>query len=422
MTSLKITLWYNELDSELEAFAQTFSIDLQKCLTRFGVQGDISLNTDSKDFAYGIILMSNSENNPQFVSKTESLNQLPNILVISIEPIDMVSSAFKLNTTYHFWEKIYTTGETRLYRRNNPETRLSYWEKITDIATGFSDKMIQSTKQNKGFVYLSQNELSHGAERDNLVRDLNDLGFEVLPNKPLNSDIIECTEQIEQALNLSQLIIHIIPPIYSTFFVHQHLSIAEHQCNISAEFVKKKAETPRVIWIPSAYEITDEENQVFIEKIQRDKDQTEQTTVLKSSIEDLKKLYRMILSNSFQKTDNTNNADVYLIFDSEDKALLQKCTEVLSKNKDQVVTNQNGITYNQHISRLAVAKTVVLSYSGMNEKWLFVKTNDILKARGVDKYKPFEKVVLININNHNTNMLPNVFTHILSDPKELESI
>jgi hypothetical protein len=186
--------------------------------------------------------------------------------------------------------------------------------------------------------------------------------------------------------------------------------------------VKAKPSVPRVIWIPSSYEISDEENQVFIEKIQRDKEQTNGTTVLKSSIEDLKKLYRNLILSNFKSEQELSDTDIYLIFDSQNDSLHKKCTEILSTRSQKIASNHFGITYNEHIKRLAMARMVVLSYSKMNEKWLTVKANDILKARGMETYKPFEKVVFLNSNQQKTETLPDIFTHTLNDVSELEKI
>jgi hypothetical protein len=421
MKSLGIAIWYNAKTSQMEDFAVAIVSDLQKCLNRFGVQADFSINTKTDNAAYNIAIIASDNAENQIVEEFKNFSQSSKTIALTLGPI-ADGKLLNYNSIFHFWDKIYATGEVRFYRRNNPETRLSYWEKVTDLATELSKSLIESSLQNKGVVYISQNDVSNGAERDNLIRDLNDLGFEVVPNKPFSKNLAECTAQIEQALNKAQLIIHIIPPIYSTFFVQQHLSITEHQCSVSAEFVKKKPNTQRVIWIPTSYEISDEENQVFIEKIQRDKDQTNGTTVLKSSIEDLKKLYRNIILSTSKREDGNTETDIYMIFDSENDHIHKKCTEILSSKSPNIASNQFGITYNQHISRLASARMVVLSYSKRNEKWLSVKANDILKARGMETYKPFEKVVFLNSNKQITEKLPEVFTHFLNDVNDLETI
>jgi hypothetical protein len=422
MLNLNISLWHNDQNSESSSFTALFQDDLTKCLDRFGLKSNIQLNPDSaKDDLHIIILSSADDVSSIFAAQLKTLGQ-PNAVIIIIDPIESAKFDLeKYSLSINFWDKLYTTGEIRLFRRDIPETRHLYWEKITDIVVELKNRLTSASKPKRGCIYLSQDDISHSADRENLMRDLSDLGFDVLPNKPLSSDFAECTDQITDALEKSQLIIHIIPPIYTPFFLNQHLSKAEHQCNVSALHLKSNPKTNRIIWISSAYEITDEENQVFVEKIQRDQEQTIGSTVLKTSIEDLKKYYRQILlSNKPTETKTTGDPDVYIIADSNSNGLIKNIKGTLESKKFNIETNFTGITFNQHITKLAVARMVVLCYTIENEQWLTVKVNDILKSRGVDTYRPFEKLILIKGDNKiNTDAHQAVFTHILSDTKDL---
>jgi hypothetical protein len=424
MLNLNISLWYNEQNLETASFTKFFQDDLQKCLNRFGLRGNYHVNNPEVD--NHIIILSNSDDSSaELLSQTEGLIQRSGTFIITINPlIGKGLSAFKALYSIPFWDKLYTTGEIRFFRRDSNETRLNYWEKITDISVELSGRGETTSKNKRGCVYLSQDDISHSTDRENLLRDLNDLGFDVVPEKPLSPDFKECTEQINSALQKVQLIIHLIPPIYTHFFINQHLSIAEHQCNISADFIKSNPNIFRVIWIPSSYEISDEENQVFVEKIQRDQEQTQGSAVMKSSIEDLKKYYRHILLNvQLTEPKSSEIADVYIITDSNTNGLLNSIQGSLVKSNLKVDTNFSGITYNQHLSKLAAAKVVVLCYTIQNEQWLSVKVNDILKSRGIDSFRPFEKIILLKGSSEiNTEHHQAIFTQVVHGSNELSSI
>jgi len=82
-----------------------------------------------------------------------------------------------------------------------------------------------------------------------------------------------------------------------------------------------------------------------------------------------------------------------------------------------------GITYNQHLTLLANARFTLLHYTSQNEQWLASKVNDILKSKGLDSAKPFEKVILLNCCGQPDNQkFENIFTNVITDIGELKSI
>lgn len=430
MSAAKIHIWYNQEISEPAAFADLFRDDLQKCLTRFGVPGDVSINPvrEGKEEDFNIIVLTKEDGySATFIERCKKLAAGSPSLLVIIEPADnipadLLSSAQPML----FWGRLHATGETRVFRRDMALSQASYWEKITDIVTGLGRR---SADRRGGplrdRVYLSQVDISHNSDRESIKRDLNDLGYDVVPENMLTSNISDCTLAIKSALEGTRLIIHIIPHEYIPFFANQHLSLSEHQCNITAAFIAE--DNPgirRILWISSSFEITDEENQIFIEKLQRDTVQTRQTTVLRSNIEELKKHYRDISGGSVGKSmAEPVEPDVYFIFDINSNGLFGNIMDSFGESKLNIRANTGGITYNQHLSMLAAASIAVLVYSDENEEWLRVKTRDILKSRGMDYFRPFEKIVLVKGDAVvNTGKYESDFTHVLQDPEELPSL
>jgi hypothetical protein len=428
MSTLNVIVWFNEENAKSAAFAKTFMDDLHKCFVRFGQSVNLLSNPlDEKAGKNLIVLSAADSSSSQFFAKCQKPAEKQDTKFLLIEPIELGNlNISKKTQPILFWDKLYATDEIRLFRRDISESQASYWEKVIDIVVEILDQsQVDTAKPQKESVYLSQDIISYNAESENLKRDLNDLGFDVLPNVVLSNNIEECTQQVLNALQSARLIIHFIPPIYNPFFINQHLSLAEHQCNISAEYLAKANPKPqRIIWIPSTYEITDEENQVFVEKIQRDEKQTQGTMILKSSIEDLKKYYHQVL----QRKDSPDNKsskekDVYVVMDSDINGVYNSIKGAFNDSKLSIEANFTGITYKEHLTKLAVAKIVVVCYTSDNEQWLSVKVNDIQKSKGIDSYKPFEKLLLLKGNESvNTKDYENVFTNIIRDAKELSTL
>ena len=428
MSTLNVILWFNEENAKSNDFAQTFVVDLQKCFARFGQAMNLHLNpNDEIGGKHFIILSAADSSSSKFFSICKYATSNPDTKLLLLEPIENIDLTIsKSSQPILFWDKLYATDEIRLFRRDISESQAKYWEKVIDIVVEINDQYLKNTnlpKREK--VYLSQDIISYNAESENLKRDLNDLGFDVLPNVVLSNNIEECTSQILKALESARLIIHFIPPIYNPFFVNQQLSLAEHQCNISADYIEKVTPKPsRIIWIPSAYEITDEENQVFVEKIQRDEKQTKDTMILKSSIEDLKKYYRKVLQGDGSLRDDTvDKDDVYIVMDSDANGAYKNVIGTFEGRNLSVGINYSGITYNQHLAKLAVAKIVVVCYSSDNEQWLKVKVNDIQKSKGVDLYQPYEQLYLLKTNsNLDVKAYENFFTQVLHDTHAFSSL
>jgi hypothetical protein len=94
-----------------------------------------------------------------------------------------------------------------------------------------------------------------------------------------------------------------------------------------------------------------------------------------------------------------------------------------NKKELRVISNQDGITYKEHLNCLAQARLVVLFYSNINEEWLGVKSNDILKSMGIDFARDFEKIVLVNGGSINNDELQEVvFTDVFTDINQLSSL
>lgn len=427
MDTSNVTLWFNEKIPKSVDFADFFGEDLKKCFIRFGLNPEIYQNPKENGKGHQIVILASDDSSSEdFIARVKSMSGKSNLVFLLIEPFvsDKINVS-QFNQPILFWDKLYATDEIRLFRRDNQETKANYWEKAIDLVVEIANQTASVDSENKQEkIYLSQDLISYNAEIDNLKRDLNDLGFDVTPNSVLSNNYDECTIQIKEALKSVRLIIHFIPPIYHTLFVNQHLSLAELQCNLSADYIEKSSTKPhRIIWIPSAYEITDEENQVFVEKIQRDENQTRNTMILKSSIEDLKKYYRIILVEEMSDSNNSfESTDVYVVMDKLSNGEYSKLKKVFEAQKLTVSDNFSGITYSQHLTQLAKAKVVVVCYSQKNEQWLKVKINDIQKAKGLDTFNPFERLMLLKSDKElDVKEYKDFFNAVLDDVSQISS-
>lgn len=413
--SISLNFRFRKENKVVASFADSFFHDLSKCFSRFKFSISLSDKLDSDGYVF-IFLSKQDLDDNQFVSSIIPFADSANALLINLDQIKIADKGFPIHKfrTFRFWDEIKETAELRLFRRSVDENNAYYWEKITDIVIEIVDKSTKVNEKTKGKIFLAQTDNAQSADRDNLRRDLIELGYEVLPNRLFSLDYDECSNQIEQQLNGCNLIIHPIPLVYSKYFADKQVSIVELQSTLSSKYsAEKQHEVNRIIWIPSDFDITDEENQIFVEKIQRDQDQAKNTLVLKVTLEELKKIYRKLLSGEYKHKVENNLPDVYVVADDDDEKRSESIIKSAQSPEIAVKTNFKGITYHQHLNYLANSKVVVVNYTSENEPWLTMKVNDIFKSKGMGNSKPFIKLILVKENKDlNTSAFESRFSEV----------
>lgn len=395
----RILVSFNEQNKDFKAILDSLKDDLSYCLERLRVDSQFVNGDDGSHDFHLVVVGTNDFSNPEFIETCNLSTVQPNTFIVLYEPTPVVGNALAIHRfqCFMFWDQVAETGEIRFYRKDVQGTKAAYWERITDIALEISGRLGKGIQEHRGIIYLAQTESSQLADRDNLKRDMQDLGYEVVPSTFLSTNYDECCDQINAAVQNSDLIVHLVPPVYSAYFPDRTISIVEHQSNLTARYISDaQRAVKRIIWIPSEYEVVDEENQIFIEKIQRDQDQSHNSIILKVNLEDLKKIYRKILVGEDIKQEATAQLpDVYLIADDQEKIVADAMSRKVHVEGLKVGVNFKGISYNQHLRYLANAQVVVINYTTENLPWINVKVTDILKSPGLDTSKPNKKLILI---------------------------
>lgn len=398
--TVNINLVYNATSKSTEAFAALLRDDLAYCFKRFKISAELSTNNNSENQSgVNLIVVASADlNNTSFLdSVNHTLSQNAKSYVVSLEPLRTgISPTLFRAHSYNFWDKVVETGETRYFVKTDNSTQHLYWERLIDIVSEIMEH--QSGKPKLGAIYLAQTHESQNQDRDNIKRDLLDLGYSIVPENPISNNYEESVQEINDAINKSTLIIHPIPSVYSAYFVNKEISLVEHQCNLSAKFITNGSNKKinRVIWIPSEYDVIDEKNQIFLERIQRDFDLSSNTLVLKVNLEDLKKIYRKLLSGESSIVQERETLpDLYVIADKQNDSISNIIDKEANSAGLKFGINFHGITYNEHLRYLANAQVVVVNYTLENQQWINVKVHDILKSPGLETSKPNKKLVLV---------------------------
>lgn len=398
--TVNINLVYNASSKSTEAFAALLRDDLAYCFKRFRVSAQfIANNNPENQSGVNLIIVASVDlNNTSFLdSANYTFSQNSKNYLVSLEPINsLISPALFKAHSYNFWDKVVETAETRYFVKTNNSTQHLYWERVIDIVTEIIEQL--SGKPKLGAIYLAQTHESQNQDRDNIKRDLLELGYSIVPENPISNNFDESVQEINDALGKSTLIIHPIPSVYSGYFVNKEISLVEHQSNLSAKFISNGSnrKVNRIIWIPSEYDVIDEKNQIFLERIQRDFDLLSNTLVLKVNLEDLKKIYRKLLSGeSSVAQEKETLPDLYVISDKQNDSISNIIDKEANSAGLKFGINYHGIKYNEHLRYLANAQVVVVNYTLENQQWINVKVHDILKSPGLETSKPNKKLVLV---------------------------
>jgi hypothetical protein len=414
--SITLSFHFSRNNPETLSFTDSFLQDLQVCLSRFKLKATLTDKKTSKAGGFNLIFLAAADlNDQEFISGIAEIADNPGTILLNLDPLKVNDRNLPLHKfrIFKFWDEIKETGELRFYRRDSAANNPLYWERITDISIELDGSGSRINEAKKGRIYIAQTDNAQSADRDNLLRDLDEMGYEVVPERLLSTDFDECSGEIRKLINGSRMIIHPIPLVYSRYFADKRISVVECQTSISEEYAAAHHELRRIIWIPSDFDITDEDNQIFVEKIQRDQDQSNNTMVLKVTLEELKKIYRKILAGEEIHENAEKLPDVYVVADTEDDKITDKISGS-SRNKGITVNkNFKGITYNQHLKYLANSEFVIINYTSENEPWFMMKVNDIFKSKAVREAKPFKKLILVKGNNDlDTSAFENRFSEV----------
>lgn len=422
---IQISFLFDSTDEKHVSFYEQFITDFTLCLRRFKLAFDVHSNkTRDVDVLIGLIY-SQDFLKKDILGYLSSAEQEAAIFVIGFNSIrdKKLSDSLNKYVRVEFWDIDPETNEYRVFGKATEASSIKYWDKITDMVIAISHSVFKEQDKKRKCVYLSQTILQQQGDFDNIRRDLTSLGCSVLPTKTLQNDYLHCKSEVETYLHKSDLIIHLIPGLYTGYFENQRISLSEFQYNISSHFLSEQKEIKRLIWLPEDLEIADEENQIFIEKLQREPDKFSNTTILKCNLEDFKKYYRTQLAD--EQNENLVEEqvpDIYVISDHNGDEIEKHIFNMLNNKEICVKSERKGISYYKHLKFLSASKIVVLCYSGGNQPWFQVKMHDIIKAPGFDHATSFEKKILISKSDDlNSELLNDVFTHVVKDLKDLES-
>jgi hypothetical protein len=245
-------------------------------------------------------------------------------------------------------------------------------------------------------VYLATTTSDLNPERDKIRRELEERGYQVLPNQELPLDN-RLRETVREYLGRCMLAVHLIGGKYGLVPEDEQTSLLDVQQELS-----QQSKLARIFWLPSSISSNDPRQRRFLDNVQNQAPSQPGTELLTGNIEDLKteivseleKLPTRLEQQDDPPDTDDGPARIYLIYDEADR---DGITEIDDYLFDQGVDVLKPVFHGDeseirqlHQDQLRLCDATLIYHNQSSEAWLSFKMNDLRKARGYRAGKPFK--------------------------------
>jgi hypothetical protein len=311
---------------------------------------------------------------------------------------------------YDFYEIDSATGRLREFSEEfGDDARRIFLEKIYDLAYEIN-QVLKSCKTAQiarvipsaapaaaKIIYLAETTSDLKAERDRIRRELQERGFEVLPDTPLPLEAGELQQTIEDHLLRAQVAIHLVGARYGLVPEGLEESLVALQTRLSADRFRGKT-AGRFIWSPPGLQPGDPRQADFVRSLHESSVGMEGTELLTGSIEQLKTLVvKHLTAPPPAPPPLPACADqvkrVYLICDQQDEKAVEPLEDFLYEQgfevKVPIFEGEQEAFLQIHLENLKLSDAVIVYFGQASLQWVEMKLMDLLKAPGYGRAKPW---------------------------------
>jgi hypothetical protein len=294
---------------------------------------------------------------------------------------------------------------------NGPDEK--FWSKLVDLAYDINDILAylsEDLKDRKPLnecpaVFLAETTFDLTENRDMLKRELQYLGYRVLPALPVPEEAEKARVAIEQCLRQSVMTIHLVGSWFGEFIKNSKFSFIDFQIKTVKDYLDSKEVTQKphqVIWIPNDIKPTDQRQALYLKRLKRDEAQ-----FLTEIIETPFEVFKTILNARLNELTNplpkpvADKNKLYVIYEKISAAkMVEYIPQMRAKGFEILEQSENGEEYfplSKHINYLLTADAVLIYKGESTMDWLNSKIRDLVKAPGYGKSKPFRAIEIISL-------------------------
>jgi hypothetical protein len=248
-------------------------------------------------------------------------------------------------------------------------------------------------------VYLAETTGDVSAERDRIRRELQQRGFQVLPDRELSLREPDFSEAVREYLSRCSMSVHLVGATYGAIPEgEEERSIIQLQEELAAARAAADSDFARLIWMPMGLEPKGGRHQRFVERLNTGLGAGAE--LLQTSVEDLKLRVLEKLSPkpkpSVTQTSGGGSSggskSVYLICDNRDLADVTPIEDYLFNQGYDIINSAVGAEGAEvaqfHRESLLNCDAALIYYGNANQMWLRSKLWDLQKAPGWGRTAP----------------------------------
>lgn len=284
-----------------------------------------------------------------------------------------------------------------------------YWSKLDDLAWDVKQVLSIINPRAKaasgasvfnraqGTIYLAQTTRDMSEERDQIKRELQNRGYDILPDRELPLISPNYEEVVRECVGRAKLSVHLIGGSYGIIPEGAgNRSIVRLQNEIAAERNRDGAFS-RLVWMPVGLTPQEEVQAEFIEHLRTDSTTQQGAELLQTPLEELKTVIQLRLSSNGDKAkapaEGETPPKIYLIFDKRDLEGVLALNEYLSDEKKYQVLlpliddegADDAQAFDIHKDNLVQCDAVLIYYGNANQVWFEYKRRDLKKIVGLDR-------------------------------------
>jgi hypothetical protein len=374
-----------------------------------------------------------------YFKSDDTSRKISRLFKVLIHPIDegLQPDFLKNELSYDFFEinrfskKAKTFGTTE-----EDETYGKFWSILVDLAYDVYNSLYLQTsgetnknrQTEKKFIYLAETTEDQKDNRDILRRELQHMGYGILPLTQLPNDADKLSDVIQSYLKRAIMSIHMMGAYYGDYVKNSKFSLVDLQNQLTKSYLEKSEESDklsRIIWIPNDLKPADQRHSLYLKRLKRD-DAQHRTEIIEAPLE----LFKSILNNKLEELNEPaqtlikDKTKVYLIYENNERENLNKLITGIKERNLTITDNdlnnkKNPVT--SHIEKLVEADAVIIYKGNSGIEWLNSKIRDIIKAPGYGKTRSFLSIGIITDQEPDKNIMNYISGSAIIMEKEINS-
>jgi serine/threonine protein kinase len=375
--------------------------------------------------------------------EVENRSRLLNVIKTPVDAAELPPDLRVLYTglvPYEFFERDPLSGRLREFDEAFGTAALQrFHERVYDVAYDISQVLkylgdaahtgARRTAHPKT-IFLAATTSDLEPQRDQLRRELIELGHNVIPKQPLPLVASELVAVVQSCLEKADIAIHFIGEHFGLVPEATDLSMVALQNQVAARFCDNVS-LKRLIWIPKGLQPRDERQTSFVRQLQTDPRTVTGAELIADTLENLKVLLRTRWEREQAERDKPpakpasgGALRVYLICDQQDEAALEPLEDFFYEQGIEVslpgFEAEESEVQQIHIQNLRDCDAALVYYGAAGMHWVDFKIRDLQKAAGYRDSRPIpvSAVYVAPPFNHRKERFKSVTTQVIRQTQD----